>query len=327
MPNIQHQFELIEAVELIKLKALMKFSPGEKLKIGPLMIGSKNPGEVSYSWLHYHESIDYDGEKINVKVLTGIGMLATKIRQYQERKFNDRFILPETVGDAFEREAKTAEKLFNGGFPTPQPMQHLLHDMHGNIKVPGVLLTKKIGDPTHTIDVMLNGLFRKDPNIVLACIADGAKILKSLHEDYETIWGDPSLVNTFYVRGKQYFHNFAFAPNTVKPFDFLKARDLIGFTISAVYRARLPREVRKTIKERDIGRFLYGLEIEEVVDTVMQSYNPSKKLREELRSAIESIKSKGMDGYLKNTFYYQPVYGMTRDEGLENTLVRLAKHL
>ena len=154
MHRITSQDELVARIEEIKQCSKWKvpFSPKAVLTMS-------NPnGRIRHGWTYMHELVDYQGTRINVKVPALTTPVLLKWREIVERVYNQSFALAVNPEEGLKIEAETYQRLRASGFPTLNPLQHLVKDGETPL-VKGVLLTEQIPYPENLQDLVETDLY------------------------------------------------------------------------------------------------------------------------------------------------------------------------
>jgi tRNA A-37 threonylcarbamoyl transferase component Bud32 len=291
--------ELDQIVNRIKKKSLFRgITCGDRVKVLSINFGSENQSDTKYGWLGYHQTVEYNGIPLDIKVPTIIGKAITKSRYILEQRFNQEFISKESSEEAIHREIQTYEYLNNQNFPTLESLNHLFPE------IKGAIITRKIEGTRHTIDI----ISKSDEKNQQIYVGEVAGLMKKLH-DTNTIWGDAWLGNTMYDNDKLLLFDFGFYPNPSKSKEFLMGKDLVSLCMSAVYRTRQPA---KTIVPAIIEAYLPSIEVSDSVNKSL--YEKTKRLQRPITRLIEE------------KFYFNPVFGMDRKE-VENVYEEIRKNI
>lgn len=290
MQGIESQEELVDVIRKIKLDSLFKgFETGDKVKVANISFGSKSVSDIKYAWSSAHTTINYQGELIDVKAPKIIGFIGVTIGRYLlEYLFNGHGISFELPTNSLNREANIYKKLSENGFPTLESRQDLLYD--GNTKLlDGVLLTRKIIEPRHTIDCI-----KDDPDNALDYVAAVSSLLYELHYIQNQVWVDAWLGNTMYDGDKMLLFDFGFKENEKIDMSILRVRDLTNFTLSAVYRT--------------------GKSPSKVIKIIFDNYEISNEDKTNLKREIYPellLPGNPLTNFIKEKLFLQPVTGLS----------------
>ena len=129
--------------------------------------------------------------------------------------------------------------------------------------VEGVLLTEKVENPVHAMDLMY--IHSEDK---LRCVGDVAKLLSRLHNEHSPPWCDAWLGNAMCVDDAPILFGFGFKPYHKRSLDELFADHIISLYIYAKYGADLPAT--------------------QIVDAVLDSYYLEKNTKDELKQRLRN---------------------------------------
>jgi len=288
---IDDKGELVEAIKQIRKKSFLKGYPvSEELAAKGVSVGSEGDDNNRYAWNTPSIEINYRGETIAVRPVT-LGTLAlNKSRQFAEYLLHGKEkkdVKAEREKNRIKREDETYANLHEEGFNTLDSRQYLIEGENISDKV---LLTTPTPKGRHIIDALSeDGLEGK-----LEHLKNAAKTEKEMHEKYNTVDGDASLVNFAYDQENELQRfNYGFKPNPYKNDEDIKASNVVNLCISGVYRS--------------------GLEPESVIKAMIDAYQPSEEMKQKIldQSQVNDVSmiKKPVQG-----IYNSLVYGMNQPE-------------
>ena len=197
MHRIQSQNELVAKIKEIKKRSSRKIP----FSLKAILTMSNPNGRIRHGWTYMHEPIDFQGTRINVKVPALTTPALLKWREVVERVYNQSFALAVSPEEGLKIEAETYQRLRSSGFPTLNPLQHLIND--GDIPlVKGVLLTEQVPDPENLQDLVGKDLYGH-----VGWYAAVSVRMKQLHKNGE-IWVDSLLQNAMRSQGDVLLFDF-----------------------------------------------------------------------------------------------------------------------
>jgi tRNA A-37 threonylcarbamoyl transferase component Bud32 len=290
MHVVSTEKELYATIEKLKKKVWFRVNPNSDATPRISKALNLEDKEVKYTVMGYHDTILYKGKAWHIKFPSLYGESVRKIRCIEEKLFNEEFVVWDDTQSAIEREIQTYKSLNEKDFPTLKTIDENFAD------VKGVLITQRISNPIHTIDLIKECASRAQREYVVKII----KLMKQLH-DKNMIWGDAWLGNSLYIYDKPIIYDFGLKPNPSKSQAFLKGKDIISLVTSAVYRTKQPAET--------------------IVPVMLEAYDPSLEIIDGINHSLYHMKKDYMNrlslstmNFMEEQFYFKPVYGLNRKE-------------
>ncbi len=230
--------------------------------------------------MSYHKIINYRGDLIDVKVPKSISPILLGLQVVGAFFFGGRSIVTESLNECIDREAAIYKRLHDAGFPTFEPMQHLLYA--GDIRlVKGVLLTKRVHNAIHPA----NHIADWTDSMKEAYAAEIFGLMKLLYEEHGELWMDAGVKNTLYTVEKRMLYDFGLKPNPKIEKNILQIRSLESFCFSLMH---------------------YGNMVPEIIASVFSdSYSPDKDFKVQMNSRFSKyLRSPSKVKCLLNTSLY-----------------------
>ncbi|MFT4261059.1 MAG: hypothetical protein ACMXX9_01350 [Candidatus Woesearchaeota archaeon] len=229
--------QLEEFVRSTRKKAKFKiFNTEEEFKFLGVKFGGKE--NASGGFVNYHDQILYQEEILDIKTPTLIGKkFILEKRPKIEKKFNDEFIISESIRDKVKRENNILTrieklKLDKLGLASFKSRQYLQNDFSKPLE--DVLITKYESDFMNSKNFFENS----DSDFLKEYLGLVSSKIRLLH-DSGIIWGDAKIGNTGSTGQYTHIFDFEFKTNPNMLFRQRRIKDLISFTLNTMGNEKL----------------------------------------------------------------------------------------
>ena len=240
-------------------------------------MGSVGDDSARYAWSNGHKDLEHEGELLHVKAPSLLGRTSIGLtRPVVEALWNESFLVYESANESLAREESMYRDLQKHGFPTLEIVPS---------EVDGTLVTKRVPDAQPALDKMKNSKSSE-----LAVIGDTLHLMKRLHEQHKTPWGDAWLGNVLYDGKSPVLFDFGMKTNPSMQTEKRFAKDVMNFYLNTSQRT--------------------SMTVDELAGYVLDTYQPDGLVHHFLGEQTQYR----VNDWFGEQLFLRPVYNMNRKE-------------